>query len=141
MERMLVTGSPPLDWRNATLYRGTERMRLPVGADDPGHRAAKKVGAESLRSLRHRKIDNGRSRAAQSVGVNIAGNADDLPWLARKAGKEQAFPERIGLAVFLPELAGHGFTDDHDGYGPATIAIGKSAAPQDRNFENVEIAR
>src|SRR5262249_19503889 len=109
-------------------YRFIQASRIAVGAQDQRHER------EGL--LRVWLIDLRGRLAIQTIGLYIAGHADDLAINFIPVGQLNALADR----VFIREkLLRHRIVDDGDARGAFCIAPGEMAASQQWNSNGFEI--
>src|SRR5262245_6542825 len=121
-------------------------MRLDAGPYSP--RQGKKLSecrAQVWRDLGLENVYCGRRIVVRSIVANIADDSDDLPRGVFKvhstaydaSSHSDALANRVGVR---PELFGHRLVDD-DNRRAARVLIRENSSAQQRNLEDVEIAR
>ena len=125
-------------------YGGDELVGFAVGADQPDHGAD--AGVERGHAVGDLRLRNDHLRewiAVEAAIVNVADDTDDLAGGFLKL-RTDAFADDDLLAdgiVFGPVLLGHRLLMMTTPAAPAKSRSVKSRPAQDRNLENVEIAR
>src|SRR3984957_15780223 len=115
-----------------------------LGAHDPGNwNDAIIERGHAIRHLRHGNVHDRLGIAVEAAVSHVADNSNDF---ARRLFEFRAhsFADRDALAHgirVLPIFLGHALVDQDDRFRAAVVAVRKHAAAQQRNLENVKIAR
>src|SRR5262245_5433077 len=118
-------------------------MRFDASPNDPSEWYKTRVESiDAVRELRLRDVHCWSGIAIQTVVADIPHNTDDLTGEIRELGtnaltNDDAVRQRIAVS---PELLGHCLIDDRDRRRSGGVLIGKAAASQYGDLENIEVS-